>query len=338
MNKNLYRIVFNTARGMLMVVPDIAASGRAASSPSEGVGHTQSRCLSRLGRISFSLLLAMGCVSTPVWAGIVADGSAPGQQQPTIINSANGTPQINIQTPSAAGVSQNKYTQFDIDQKGAILNNSHQMTQTQLGGMVAANPWLAKGEAKVILNEVNSRDPSQLNGMLEVAGRQAQIVIANPAGITCNGCGFINANRTTLTTGQVQLSNGQITGYDVNRGTITVQGRGMDSSRQDTTELIARAVKVNATIQAGQLEITAGRNNVRASDSSATAKSDDGSARPQFAVDVAQLGGMYANKIQLRGTESGVGVHNAGTIGASAGDVVVNADGSISNSGLIQAK
>lgn len=212
MNKNLYRIVFNKARGMMMMVPDIAASGRAGSSPSEGVGHTQRRYLGCLRRISFSLLLAMGCVSMSVQAGIVADGSAPGQQQPTIINSANGTPQINIQTPSAAGVSQNKYTQFDIDQKGAILNNSHQMTRTQLGGMVAANPWLAKGEARVILNEVNSRDPSQLNGMLEVAGRQAQIVIANPAGITCNGCGFINANRTTLTTGQVQLSNGQIPG------------------------------------------------------------------------------------------------------------------------------
>lgn len=203
--------------------------------------------------------------------------------------------------------------------------------------MVAANPWLAKGEAKVILNEVNSRNPSQLNGMLEVAGRKAQIVIANPSGITCDGCGFINANRATLTTGQVQMANGQITGYDVSRGTIVVQGRGMDSSRQDTTELLARAVKVNANIQARELEVTVGRNNVDAADHRAFAKTDDGSERPQFAVDVAQLGGMYANKIQLRGTESGVGVHNAGTIGASAGDVVVNADGSIINSGLIQA-
>ncbi|WP_039054804.1 hemagglutinin repeat-containing protein [Enterobacter sp. Bisph1] len=337
MNRNLYRIVFNKARGMMMVVPDIAASGRAAASPSGGVGHTHRLCLSRLTPVSFSLLVAMGCVSTPARAGIVADGSAPGQQQPTIISSANGTPQINIQTPSAAGVSQNKYTQFDIDKKGAILNNSHQMTQTQLGGMVAANPWLAKGEAKVILNEVNSSDPSQLNGMLEVAGRQAEIVIANPAGITCNGCGFINASRTTLTTGQVQLSNGQITGYDVNRGTITVQGLGMDSSRQDTTELIARAVKVNASIQARELEVTAGRNSVSATNHTATAKSDDGSLRPQFAVDVAQLGGMYSNKIQLIGTEAGVGVHNAGILGASAGDVVVNADGSVTNSGQIQA-
>ncbi|WP_241650489.1 filamentous hemagglutinin N-terminal domain-containing protein, partial [Rosenbergiella collisarenosi] len=96
----------------------------------------------------------------------------------------------------------NKYTQFDIEQRGAILNNGRTTSQTQLAGQVAANPWLAKGEAKVILNEVNSRDPSLLNGMLEVAGRQADIIIANPAGISCDGCGFINANRTTLTTGQ----------------------------------------------------------------------------------------------------------------------------------------
>lgn len=337
MNKNRYRIVFNRARGMLMVVADIAASGLSTSSPTSGVGHTRRHCISPLGRISFSLLLALGCISTPGWARIVADGSAPGQQQPTITHSASGTPQINIQAPSAAGVSHNKYTHFDVDQKGAILNNANKMTQTQLGGMVVANPWLAKGTAKVILNEVNSRNPSQLNGMIEVAGRKAQIVIANPAGITCDGCGFINANRATLTTGQVQMANGYITGYDVNRGTITVQGRGMDSTRQDSTELIARAIKVNATIQAGELDITAGRNTVNATDRSIVVKADDGSQRPQFAVDVAQLGGMYANKIQLRGTERGVGVHNAGTLGASAGDVVVNADGSITSSGHIQA-
>lgn len=133
MNKNLYRIVFNKARGMLMVVPDIAASGLATSSPASGVGHAQCRHISRLGTVSFSILLALGCVTTPAWANVVADGSASGNQQPTIINSANGTPQINIQTPSAAGVSHNKYTQFDVDQRGAILNNSHQMTPRSWG-------------------------------------------------------------------------------------------------------------------------------------------------------------------------------------------------------------
>ncbi|MDU2022277.1 MAG: filamentous hemagglutinin N-terminal domain-containing protein, partial [Leclercia adecarboxylata] len=235
MNKNLYRIVFNKARGMLMVVADIARSGRAGSSRSSGIGHTHSQLIGKVSAISLSLWLAMGAVQT-AQAAIVADGGAPKNQQPTVVNSANGTPQVNIQTPSGAGVSRNNYTQFDVDSKGAILNNSHKNVQTNLGGMVAGNPWLAKGEAKVILNEVSSRDPSKLNGMIEVAGKKAQVVIANPSGITCSGCGFINANRATLTTGQPQMKDGALTGFNVERGEVVVDGAGMDTSGADYTD------------------------------------------------------------------------------------------------------
>ncbi|CNH42676.1 hemagglutinin repeat-containing protein [Yersinia kristensenii] len=337
MNKNLYRIVFNKARGLLMVVADIAASGRAASSPSSGVGHTQSRRISALSPLSFSLLLALGCVSLSAQAGIVADGSAPGNQQPTIISSANGTPQVNIQTPSSGGVSRNVYSQFDVDNRGVILNNGSGVNQTQLGGFINGNPSLARGEASIILNEINSRDPSKLNGYIEVAGRKAQVVIANPSGITCDGCGFINANRATLTTGQAQLNNGQLTGYDVDRGEIVIQGKGLDSNRQDHTDLIARSVKVNAGIWASDLKVTAGRNQVDAAHQNINAKADDGNPRPTVAVDVANLGGMYAGKIRLIGTESGVGVRNAGEIGASAGDITITADGMLVNSGQINS-
>lgn len=337
MNKNLYRIVFNKARGMLMVVADIAASGRAASSPSSGVGHTQNRRISALSSLSFSLLLALGCVSLSAQATIVADASAPGNQQPTIISSANGTPQVNIQTPSSGGVSRNVYSQFDVDNRGVILNNGQGVNQTQLGGFVSGNPSLARGEASIILNEVNSRDPSRLNGYIEVAGRKAQVVIANPAGITCEGCGFINANRATLTTGQAQLNNGQLTGYDVDRGEIVIQGKGLDSSRQDHTDLIARSVKVNAGIWANDLKVTAGRNQIDAAHQNINAKATDGSPHPTVAVDVANLGGMYAGKIRLIGTESGVGVRNAGEIGASAGDITITADGMLINSGQINS-
>jgi hypothetical protein len=48
---------------------------------------------------------------------------------------------------------------------------------------------------------------------------------------------------------------------------------------------------------------------------------DDPATRPQLAVDVASLGGMYAGKIRMVGTERGVGVRNAGAIGAQAGSV-----------------
>ncbi len=336
MNKNLYRIVFNKARGMLMVVADIARSGRAGSARSPGLGQTLSQCIGKISAVSFSLLIALGAIQ-PVQAAIIADGNAPGGQQPTIVNSANGTPQVNIQTPSAGGVSRNTYSQFDVDKQGAILNNSHKMTQTQQGGWVDGNPWLAKGEAKVILNEVNSRDPSRLNGYIEVAGQRAQVVIANPSGITCNGCGFINANRATLTTGQAQMNNGNLTGFNVERGEVVVEGAGMDSSRQDYTEIIARSTKINAGLWANDLKVTTGRNKVDAAHQQIDKQSDDPATRPQLAVDVAKLGGMYAGKIRMIGTETGVGVRNAGNIGAQAGSVVVTADGRIENSGKISS-
>ncbi|MFB5081376.1 hemagglutinin repeat-containing protein [Raoultella sp. C349492] len=336
MNKNLYRIVFNKARGMLMVVADIARSGRAGSARSSAPGRLPRQLHGKVSAISLSLWLAMGVIH-PAQANIVADAGAPKNQQPTVLPSANGTPQVNIQTPSAAGVSRNTYSQFDVNQQGAILNNSHKNVQTQLGGMVAGNPWLAKGEAKVILNEVNSRDPSRLNGMIEVAGKKAQVVIANPSGITCNGCGFINANRATLTTGQAQINNGNLTGYQVERGEVTIEGAGMESSGADYTDIIARSVKVNAGLWAKDLQVTTGRNRVDAAHQRIEKTGDDPATRPQLAVDVASLGGMYAGKIRMVGTESGVGVRNAGAIGAQAGSVNLTADGRIENSGTLRA-
>lgn len=132
--------------------------------------------------------------SASVWSdGIVADPNAPRGQQPTVLQSNNGLPVVNIQTPTRAGVSVNQYRQFDVGEKGAVLNNSHRNVQTQLGGWIQGNPWLARGEARVIVNQVNSADPSRLNGYVEIGGRRADLVIANSAGINVNGGGFINA-------------------------------------------------------------------------------------------------------------------------------------------------
>ncbi|GKX53107.1 two-partner secretion domain-containing protein [Budvicia aquatica] len=338
MNKHLYRIVFNKARGMLMVVPEIAGTHRPGANTS-GAGHTLNQLIAGLSPLTLLTSLALGLmtISLPASADIVADKNAPGNQQPTVINSGNGTPQVNIQTPSAGGVSRNTYTQFDVDQRGAILNNASAPTNTQLGGYVAGNPWLAKGEAKIILNEVNSRDPSKLNGYIEVAGKKAQVVIANPAGITCDGCGFINANRATLTTGTPIINNGNLDGYNVTQGTITVQGKGLDSSQQDYTDIIARSVDVNAGLWANELSVVAGKNKVSADTQHIEKLGSNDVDSPQFSVDVAALGGMYANSIRLVGTENGVGVRNAGTMGAQAGSVVVTADGRIVNSGTISS-
>ncbi|MGR3863914.1 hemagglutinin repeat-containing protein, partial [Edwardsiella anguillarum] len=337
MNKHLYRIVFSYVRGMLMVVAEIARSGRFRTARRRSpAGGPEAQV--RLSPLSLALWLAAGFVTLPAQANIVADGNAPGNRQPTVLSTANGLPQVNIQTPNDRGVSRNQYTQFEVGARGAILNNSHKNTATQLAGMVAGNPWLAKQEASIILNEVNSRNPSQLNGFIEVAGRRAEVVIANPSGITCSGCGFINANRATLAAGQAQMDNGQLKGFDVNGGRINIDGKGLNASDTDYTALIARAVTVNGKVHARELKVTVGQNVTDSQGSVTRIKPPGADDKPAFALDVAALGGMYANKITLVGTEKGLGVRNGGELGAGAGELTLNVDGTLDNRGQLQSQ
>ncbi|MEI9535588.1 filamentous hemagglutinin N-terminal domain-containing protein [Moellerella wisconsensis] len=328
MNKLFYRLIFNAARQMVMVVSDITRCHRAGSaSSSENCTEktTNSRIRWSIKPIITSLWLSLGMVSFSASAStIVADGNAPGNQQPTIVNTQNGLPQVNIQAPNRDGVSRNQYSQFDVDHKGAILNNSSTNVNTQLGGIIQGNDWLAKGEAKIILNEVNSRDPSQLNGFIEVAGKKADVIIANPAGITCNGCGFINADKALLSAGKTLIENGKIKGFEVDKGHIEILGQGYNGNGTNYTALIARSVNINAKLHAKDLAITTGKNTV-AVDGQTVLKTEYSTTedKPEFALDVAALGGMYANTIKMRGTENGVGVRNAGHIGAEAGDITL---------------
>ncbi|AOS80828.1 hypothetical protein Q5W_18595 [Hydrogenophaga sp. PBC] len=168
------------------------------------------RGLPRTVHWAVTLALSSPLSSPQAWSQILADPSAPGSQRPTILGTGNGVPLINITTPSAAGVSRNTYRQFDVGSPGAILNNSRTGAQSQLGGPIPGNPWLPAGPARVVLNEVNSSNPSFLNGPIEVAGQRAEVVIANPSGIQVNGSTFINASGVTLTTGTPVLQGGSL--------------------------------------------------------------------------------------------------------------------------------
>ncbi|GAA5107834.1 hypothetical protein GCM10023211_09370 [Orbus sasakiae] len=344
MNKHFYRIIFNKARGMLMVVAEIVKSHQGSSRSSEKAKSTivDKNTIAALKPVAFMTYIALGliCLSATSYANtIVVDKNADKTQRPIIMPTANGATQVNITAPSGAGVSHNKFTQFDVSEKGVILNNSHKASQTELAGYIKGNDLLLKsGSAKVILNEINSKHASQLNGYIEVAGQKAQVVIANAAGITCNGCGFINANRATLTTGKPILENGELKGYLVEQGNIAINGKGLNSAKQDYTDLIAQTVNINASLWANDVKVVAGRNNVNQDVSQITKLTDNDQAPPQLAIDVAALGGMYAGKIQLVGTQTGVGVHNSGQLGASAGNITITADGKIVNTGSIQAK
>jgi len=243
----------------------------------------------------------------------------------------NGVPVVNIATPNGAGLSHNKFTDYNVGQNGLILNNATGKTQaTQLGGIIVGNPNLKGGAAQKILNEVTGANPSQLRGYTEVAGQSAHVIVANPHGITCNGCGFINTPRATLTTGKPLMDGERLRGYDVDGGEIAIEGAGLNASNIDRFELITRSAKLNADLYAKQLAVVTGRNQVDAESLAATAKADDGSAKPQLAIDSSALGGMYAGAIRLVGTEQGVGVKLAGNMAASGGDIQIDANGQLS--------
>ena len=357
MNKRHYKVIFSRVLNQLVVVSELAKSQGKAQS--ENVSSEQektglfSTALS-LNPIHFSLMLALGFVflSPSVHAedmAIRADKSAPGNQQPTVLQTGNGLPQVNIQTPSAGGVSRNQYSQFDVAEKGAVLNNARKAAQTQMAGWVQGNPNLARGEAKVILNEVNSANPSRLKGYVEVAGKKADVVIANPSGIQCDGCGVINAGRTTLTTGKTEVENGELKGYRVKGGKVTVGQKGMDNSQSDYTDIIADKAEIKGGVWSKKgIKVTTGKNNVdRTNDSvvyvgdkntdNTDRTSDTQSENQSYSVDVSQLGGMYAEKIHLVDNGQGLGVRNAGHIGASAGNVKIDSQGRIINEGVISA-
>lgn len=292
-------------------------------------------------RVIKALLPGLLLVACTAQAQIIADPNAPGRQRPTILAAPNGRPLVNIQTPSPAGVSRNTYSQFDIDGNGAILNNSRNPTQTQLGGWVNGNPWLATGPARIILNEVNSNDPSRLFGPVEVAGPRAQVVVANPSGITCNGCGFINASRVTLTTGRpVFGAQGSLDAWRVTGGTVSIDGRGMNASDANTADILARHVQINADLWAQYANVVAGAAQTQVDANGAIGTSTPLAStekRPDYLVDVAAVGGMYANHIFMRGTEAGLGaVRNDGNLIAS-GDIAITADGQLVSRKLLHA-
>ena len=137
---------------------------------------------------------------------ILPDTKAPADREPLVQETASGIPLVNIAAPSAGGVSRNDYERFNVPERGAILNNSYTLSKTELAGYVQGNANMAGGPAKIILNQVTSGQPTAMNGFLEVAGTKADVVIANPNGITVNGGGFINTGRAILTTGRPEYS------------------------------------------------------------------------------------------------------------------------------------
>ncbi len=265
-------------------------------------------------------------------AGITA---ANGNTQ--VVIKPGNVPVVNIATPNAAGISHNSYKDFNVAAPGAVLNNATAAGQSQLAGQLNANGNLKGKAAELIINEVTGGRRSELQGKLEVFGNKANVMIANPNGITCDGCGFINAPGVTLTTGKPQFDKqGALEALEVKKGSVIIGSKGLDGYSADYVDILSRATEVNGQINANNLSLTQGANRVSFKDGTVTPIAGEG-AKPQLAVDTKALGGMYANKIRLVANEDGVGV-NLRDIITNQRDITLSAKGKMTLGGTFRSK
>ena len=285
-----------------------------------------------------------------IFAALLATNSAPwipmalanpvvpaqGALGPKTEEARNGMTVVNINTPNDKGLSHNQYDAFNVDNKGLILNNANRPVNTELAGYIMGNPNLVGPTANTILNEVTGTGATSMNGALEVAGNKAHVIIANPNGISVNNGTFINANSATLTTGNPIINNGSITGYQVQQGSITVGEKGLNASKTARTDLLAEAVQLNGKVWAKDAQVVTGKNTVSVDSSGKVTNVHKTGESSQVGLDVAAIGGMYANSMYLVGTNDGFGVNNQGVLSAQ-NKLTVDSTGKLQNIGTIAA-
>lgn len=149
-----------------------------------------------------------------------------------------------------------------------------------------------------------------------------------------NGGGFINTANALLTTGRPGYDGiGNLQDIRVEKGTVSVEGAGLNGREVDSVSIYARVADINADLWANYLNITTGIDNINTKTGAINAIAAKGE-KPQVALDVSAVGGMYAGVIELIGTEKGLGVNNAGTIGASKA-IYLEENGALHVSGKI---
>ena len=277
---------------------------------------------------------------------ITPDGSTNTQ----IDRAANNVPIVNIAAPNSSGLSHNRFRDYNVNQNGLILNNAigsqNGVIQTQIGGLINDNANLKNsGAASVILNEVTSSNISQINGYTEVAGRKADLILANPNGIQMNGTGFINVSKFTAVIGSANQINPNINdltfslsgnAYELTHGflpKLTILGAGIDLENITSTDLVANVMNIVAPIYASSNDV-----NLRTGDQTfnyltKTVTSDNstpGSNLPsEVAIDASALGKIQAGKIFIVATKEGFGIKYSGDLLASRSGITIDNQGNI---------
>ena len=234
-----------------------------------------------------------------------------------IDESRNGVPIVNISTPNDRGVSINEFKEYNVDEKGQILNNADNIGRSYLGGLINANPNLAPNQAaNLIILQVNGSNRSQIEGYLEALSRQkVDVILANENGLYINNSGTINIKNFTATTGKLNLKDGDFVGIDVEKGNVLIGPKGFNGNNTDYVDIIAKTLELRGNIVANNLNIKTGSNDKNSSNI--------------LAIDASELGGMYAGVIKIVSTDKGVGVNSDSFIVSKDKKLEITADGQI---------
>ncbi len=279
-------------------------------------------------RLSQYLIVVWASLAGAAYAaGVVPDGGTA----TAVSIGAGGRQMINI-APAVGSVSNNTYSSFNVSKAGADLNN------------IGIN-------ARTIVNQVTSTNPTLIQGNINVLGPRANVILANPNGVTVDGGSFTNTGHVVLSTGQVSFNDITTTLNEIqrditlttNRGAITI-GPGGLSGTLVNLDLLAKQLNVNGPVTNPYTSSTGG---IRAIVGDSTATYDThfspednghdwligtttpGTKSNAVAVDITAAGGLTAGRVQLIVTDQGAGVRSLGKIYASAGDVVLTSTGDV---------
>ncbi len=256
-----------------------------------------------------------GLVPSVVMAqSVVSDGGSA----TNITIGTSGLVTVDIAPADTALISHNTYSSFSVPTAGVNLNN----------GTVNAG---------TILNEVTSASITTIEGPLTVIGPKADVIVANPNGITVNGGRFQNTGNVALTTGVLgRTASDQIT-TTVSAGDISIGPDGLGGTMEELA-LISKSLRINGPLHydlpdAGSHvniitgDSTVSFDRVRAGfgqDGSgvlpwALTTDQGGAATDAVIVDITGNGSLNAGRISVTVTDQGAGVRFAGDQLASAG-------------------
>lgn len=265
--------------------------------------------LSNTGRLA--AMVSVGLSLPAIAGGITAAGMQ--SHQAAISQAQNGAQIVNIVAPNQKGLSHNTYGNYNVDNHGAVLNNALTAGNSHLAGHLNANNKFHGQAAKVILNEVITRNPSLLLGKQEVFGMAADYVLANPNGITCNGCGFINTSKESLVVGKPLVEQGKLNGYTTmnNTQSLVVGNKGIQGNQ--VLNMIAPKISIQGNATATDtINAISGQNTINAQGAVITSNQQHVGN-----LDSYYLGSMQAGKINLVNTDAGSGINLSGNLHAN---------------------